>query len=64
MAVIGREEFSLPPGWVVLVLGALVFVTTVISGIDYVLIYGQRAWSRSRLRTTGSSAASVGDRRS
>jgi cardiolipin synthase len=64
MAVIGREEFSLPPGWVALVLGALVFVTTVISGIDYVLIYGLRAWSQTRLRAAGSSAASVGDRRS
>src|SRR5580698_11191293 len=48
MAVIGKEEFSLPPDWVVLVLGALVFVTTVVSGIDYVLIYGRRAWSGTR----------------
>jgi cardiolipin synthase len=64
MAVIGKEEFSFPPGWVVLVLGALVFVTTVISGIDYVLIYGLRAWSQTRLRAAGSSAAPVGDRRS
>jgi cardiolipin synthase (CMP-forming) len=43
MAVVGREEFSVPPAWGVTVLGALVFVTVVISGIDYVLIYGRRA---------------------
>jgi cardiolipin synthase (CMP-forming) len=64
MAVIGREEFSLPPDWVVLVLGALVFVTTVISGIDYVLIYGLRAWSHTRLRPAGRAAAQAGGRRS
>ena len=43
IAVIGREQFSVPPAWVVMVLGALVFVTVVISGIDYILIYGRRA---------------------
>jgi cardiolipin synthase (CMP-forming) len=64
MAVIAKEEFSLPPGWMVLILGALVFVTTVISGIDYVLIYGLRAWSERRSRATGSRAAPVGERRS
>jgi cardiolipin synthase len=64
MAVIGKEEFSLPAGWVVLVLGALVFVTTVISGIDYVLIYSRRAWSGARLRSADNGAARRGDRRS
>jgi cardiolipin synthase len=64
MAVIGREQFSLPPSWVVLVLGALVFATTVISGIDYVLVYGLRAWSQTRPRAAGGGAAPVGDRRS
>ena len=59
IAVIGKEEFSLPPGWVVLVLGALVFVTTVISGIDYVLIYGRRALGFAKPRA----AARAGDRR-
>jgi cardiolipin synthase (CMP-forming) len=43
MAVVGREEFSVPPPWMVMLLGALVFVTVVVSGIDYVLIYGRRA---------------------
>jgi cardiolipin synthase (CMP-forming) len=64
MAVIGKEEFSLPPGGVVLVLGALVFVTTVVSGIDYVLIYGRRAWSRTRGPAAANGAAHRGAARS
>jgi len=59
MAVVGREEFSVPPAWVVVVLGALVFVTVVVSGIDYVLIYSRRALSLARPRGT----ARAGDRR-
>jgi cardiolipin synthase len=59
LAVVGREEFSLPPAWVVLVLGALVFVTVVISGVDYILIYGRRALSLRKPRA----AARAGDRR-
>jgi cardiolipin synthase len=47
MAVVGREEFSVPPAWVVTLGGALVFVTVAISGIDYVLIFSRRALSRS-----------------
>ena len=49
MAVVGREEFSVPPAWVVTLGGALVFVTVAISGIDYVLIFSRRALSRSAL---------------
>jgi len=59
LAVVGREEFSVPPAWVVLVLGALVFVTVVISGVDYILIYGRRALSLRKPRA----AARAGDRR-
>jgi cardiolipin synthase (CMP-forming) len=59
LAVVGREEFSVPPAWVVLVLGALVFVTVVISGIDYILIYGRRALSLTKPRA----AARAVDRR-
>jgi cardiolipin synthase len=58
LAVVGREEFSFPPAWVVVVLGALVFVTVMVSGIDYVLIYGWRAWGLSKPRA----ATRVGDR--
>jgi len=42
-AVIGRERFSALPAWLVVSLGATVFLTVVISGIDYVLTYGRRA---------------------
>jgi cardiolipin synthase (CMP-forming) len=59
LAVVGREEFSIPPAWVVLVFGALVFVTVVISGIDYLLIFGRRALSLTKPRA----AARAGDRR-
>ena len=57
MAVVGREQLSLPPAWMVTVLGALVFVTVMISGMDYVLIYGRRALSLARPRA----AARAGD---
>jgi hypothetical protein len=43
LAVIGRERFSALPAWLVVSLGATVFLTVVISGIDYVLTYGRRA---------------------
>src|SRR5882672_5593152 len=59
LAVVGREEFSLPPAWVVMVLGALVFVTVAVSGIDYLLIYGRRALGLTKPRA----AARAGDRR-
>ena len=59
LAVGGREQFSLPPAWVGSVLGALVFVTVTVSGIDYVLIYGRRALSLRKPRA----AARAGDRR-
>jgi len=59
MAVVGREEFAVPPGWAVTLLGALVFVTVAVSGIDYVLIYGRRALNIAKPR----GAARAGDRR-
>jgi cardiolipin synthase (CMP-forming) len=59
LAVVGREEFSVPPAWVVLVLGALVLVTVMISGIDYILIFSRRALSLTKPRV----AARAGARR-
>jgi cardiolipin synthase len=59
LAVVGREQFSVPSAWIVMVLGALVFATVVVSGIDYVLIYGRRALSLARPRAL----ARAGDRR-
>ncbi len=48
LAVIGERQFSWPVPWAVLCLGALVFVTVVISGIDYVLVYGRQALEQAR----------------
>ena len=48
--IIGREQFSIPAAWVVVLLGALTFVMVMISGIDYVLRYGCSAWNESRSR--------------
>ncbi len=63
MAVVGRAEFSIPPAWMVMVLGALVFVTVTVSGIDYVLIYGRRALSLRRPQADDPGAAPNVDRR-
>jgi cardiolipin synthase len=49
VAVIAGQRYPWPPAWVTLILGALVFVTLVISGVDYVLVYGARAAVRARL---------------
>jgi cardiolipin synthase len=59
LAVVSRAEFSAPPAWTVMVLGALVFVTVTVSGIDYVLIYGRRALNL----TTPRAAARAGEQR-
>jgi cardiolipin synthase len=50
LCVIGREQFSLPPAWVIVMFGALTFVTVLISGIDYVLRYGRRALEEAKSR--------------
>jgi cardiolipin synthase len=52
LTVIGAQQFSWPSRWL-LGLGALVFVTTCVSGIDYVLVYGRLAAAQSRLRHAG-----------
>jgi len=55
LAVVGRVEFSFPPAWTVMAGGALVLVTVVVSGIDYVLVYGRlalRAGSSAATRRT------------
>jgi cardiolipin synthase (CMP-forming) len=45
LAAVSGENFPMQPDWVVTVLGALMFVTVVVSGIDYVLTYGRKAWA-------------------
>jgi len=43
LAVVSQAKFLVPPEWVSTWLGALVFATVAVSGIDYVLVYGRRA---------------------
>jgi cardiolipin synthase len=43
LTVVSRAKFSLPPEWVSTWLGALVFATVAVSGIDYIMVYGRRA---------------------
>jgi cardiolipin synthase len=56
VSVIGRREFAVPGAWVIVMLGALTFSATVISGIDYVLRYGEAALAESRSRRAPSPA--------
>jgi cardiolipin synthase len=43
LAVVGQAQFSALPTWVAMWLGSLVFATVMVSGFDYVLVYGRRA---------------------
>jgi len=43
LIVICRQAFSLPPLWVATGAGAAMMVMTVVSGLDYVMTYSQRA---------------------
>jgi cardiolipin synthase len=52
LCVIARQQFSQPNAWAIVTLGALTFLTTVVSGIDYVLRYGRAALEESRFRRT------------
>jgi cardiolipin synthase (CMP-forming) len=50
LCVIARQQFSQPDPWAIVALGALTFLTTAVSGIDYVLHYGKAALAESRSR--------------
>jgi cardiolipin synthase len=52
LAVVSSQAYQWPPEWAVTALGALVFVSTAVSGIDYVLIYSRRAAVVARDRAT------------
>ena len=52
LCVIARQQFAQPDAWVIVTLGALTFLTTAVSGIDYVLRYGEAALEESRSRRT------------
>jgi cardiolipin synthase len=43
LTVLSRAKFAEPPEGVAIWLGALVFATVIVSGLDYVLVYGKRA---------------------
>jgi cardiolipin synthase len=53
LAVVNAAAFGWPGQPVLMALGALVFITTAVSGLDYVLIYSRRAAAVSRGRTAG-----------
>jgi cardiolipin synthase len=50
LLVVSAHALDAVPETVVLVLGALVFVVTVVSGLDYVIVYTRKAIEASRLR--------------
>ncbi|HET7203783.1 MAG TPA: CDP-alcohol phosphatidyltransferase family protein [Steroidobacteraceae bacterium] len=50
LAVVASAAYHWPADWLVTALGALVVVSTGVSGIDYVLIYSQRAAGIARAR--------------
>ena len=52
LAVVAAAATGLPPDWAVIALGALTFVTTVVSGTDYVIQYSRRAAAASRAQRT------------
>jgi cardiolipin synthase len=47
LAVIASAAWPAVPAWMVTAAGAACFVTTVVSGLDYVLTYGRLAWQES-----------------
>ena len=53
LAVVSAAAFAWPPEPAIIALGALVFITTTVSGIDYVLIYSRRAATVTRTRAAG-----------
>lgn len=50
IAVVWGEAFPQFPGWIIVGLGALVLVTTFVSGFDYVQAYVRKAIAVSRAR--------------
>ena len=53
IAVVGRAAYPALPEWLIVGLGALVFVTTVVSGVDYIVTYVRKAAAVSRARRSG-----------
>jgi cardiolipin synthase (CMP-forming) len=55
LAVVGRAKFAVPHDWVVTWLGGVVFAIVVVSGLDYVMVYGRRAVKASAAARSGAS---------
>lgn len=53
LAVVAKAASGFPPPPTAMVLGALVMVTTIVSGLDYTLIYARRAAAVSRADAAG-----------
>jgi cardiolipin synthase len=50
IAVVGRAAYPAVPEWLIIALGVMVFVTTVVSGVDYIRIYVRKAIAVSDAR--------------
>jgi hypothetical protein len=48
LLVVAARAYDFTPKVAITILGALVFVTTIVSGLDYVLTYSRRAVEVSR----------------
>lgn len=59
LAVVAAEQFAAPPVWSLVLLGALTFATTVVSGMDYVLRYARAALAEARSRREASCGRSA-----
>ncbi len=52
LSIITQQDYGRPPDISILLLGAGVFYTSVISGIDYILTWSKRAWqAKTRVST-------------
>jgi hypothetical protein len=50
LLIVGSHAMDRSPDLAITVLGALVLVTTVVSGLDYVITYAQKSMAASRDR--------------
>jgi len=50
LLIVGSHAAGQTPQWAITILGALAFVTTIVSGLDYVVTYAQKARAAHRQR--------------
>ncbi len=53
LAVVAEAAYQWPGQETITVLGALAFLTTAVSGLDYVLVYSRRAVLAARAQAAG-----------